>query len=372
MKINVGILSCNKYCNFTNYGSALQTFALQTVINRVASRAYNAVIIDYCPDTMLDKDILNPFKYMWDKDEDARKKCEMTLPAIRINNEKFNTFYKEVLNFSADHYTSVNLNQSVEKENITGYVIGSDTVFCLEEFQLDKGYFADMPNLSGRSISYAASFGDSHFTIESLTALNHKLHNFKALGIRENQMIPYVKSVVDVPVFRTIDPTLLLKAEDYLSLVKDPDVDQKYVLIYARRYNPEMEAYARKIAKENGYAVVEISLQATNSSKGHIMRYDAGVEEFLGLIKNAECVFTNSFHGMIFAAQFRRPFFAFSRAECDTKIEELLSLFGLEHRLIRLELPVDIERIDYDDVHMRIAHARKESITFLEEQLAML
>jgi len=45
--------------------------------------------------------------------------------------------------------------------------------------------------------------------------------------------------------------------------------------------------------------------------KGHIMAYDAGVEEFLSLVKNAEYVVTNSFHGLIFSVQFKRNFMSF-------------------------------------------------------------
>ena len=38
------------------------------------------------------------------------------------------------------------------------------------------------------------------------------------------------------------------------------------------------------------------------------MLLDAGVEEFLALVKYAEFVLTNSYHGMIFSIQFKREF----------------------------------------------------------------
>jgi len=52
-----GIVSYNIYCNFTNCGSALQSWALGQVIQRLG---FNAKLIDYCPDA----DPLNPFKLM--------------------------------------------------------------------------------------------------------------------------------------------------------------------------------------------------------------------------------------------------------------------------------------------------------------------
>lgn len=361
-------MSCNIYCNFTNYGSALQTYALQKVINSINPSAIEAVVMDYCPNSMLDKDVLNPFKHMWDKDETARRMCELTLPAIRINNDKFNDFYRSQFNLSRK-YTSENFSSLVGCENIDGFVVGSDTVFCLEEFNLDDGYFANYPEMKGRTVSYAASFGDSHFTSVSLGRLDILLKNFNALGIRENQMIPYVKGKVDVQVERTIDPTLLLVASDYYNITIDSPYKEPYILMYARRYNPRMEKYVRDIASKNRWRIIEISLRATNSELGHIMRYDAGVEEYLGLIKNAEMIVTNSFHGMIFSVQFRRPFIAFTRDQCDTKILELLDLFGIKDRLMVTGDEPEPLPIDYEAVHQRIGAARKSSMDFLKKEI---
>ena len=47
-----------------------------------------------------------------------------------------------------------------------------------------------------------------------------------------------------------------------------------------------------------GLIIVEISLRATNAGNGHIMRYDAGVEEFLSLIEVVPLV-------LIYAEQFK-------------------------------------------------------------------
>ena len=94
--------------------------------------------------------------------------------------------------------------------------------------------------------------------------------------------------------FRDI-PTLLSDSDGYSDsdLMKTSDI-----LLYARRYNPKMFEFADKLANQHGWEVIDISLRATNASK-HQMFYEAGVEEFLSLIKHAQFVVTNSFHGMI-------------------------------------------------------------------------
>ena len=65
-----GTISYNIYCNFTNYGSALQTWALHQAVKKLG---YTPVLVDYCPDILADKDPLNPFGNMWDKDEESKK-----------------------------------------------------------------------------------------------------------------------------------------------------------------------------------------------------------------------------------------------------------------------------------------------------------
>ena len=201
---------------------------------------------------------------------------------------------------------------------------------------------------------------------------NQRLLNFNALGLRENLMIPYVTEHTVVPVQKVLDPTLLLECGDYDQIAEARLENEKYLLLYARRYNPKMESYAERLAKEKGWKIVEISLRATNAEKeNRRMFYEAGVEEFLSLVKYAECVITNSFHGMIFAVQYRKPFYVFSREQCDTKITELLALFGLSDRIITAENQKDkpLEQIDYAAVHGRITDKREQSLKFLHLEL---
>lgn len=366
-----GIVSYNIYANFTNYGSALQSWALHTAVNRIEPEKWKAVLVDYCPDVLQDKDPLNPFKNMWDKDEESRRMCELTMPAIRENYKKFDRFYHERFSRTAQKYTSQNFDQLLKAEGLAGFICGSDTIFCIDEFGFDDGYYANYPCMQKRAIAYAASFGDAHFTEETYPMLDARLQNFKALGIREEQMLPYVRQHTSVPAQRVVDPTLLLTAEDYEPITAPRQEDDKYLLLYSRRYSPLMEAYAEKLAKENGWKIVEISLRATNAEQGHRMFYKAGVEEFLSLVKHAEYVVTNSFHGMIFSVQFRKQFVIFSREQCNNKIEELLMLFGLRDRML-VTGDEHFAPIDYDSVHSRIAAAREASKGFLRKALALL
>ena len=54
--------------------------------------------------------------------------------------------------------------------------------------------------MRGNSVAYAPSFGDPHFSDEDYTKLNERLQNFRAFGLREQMMVPYVRDHVTVPV----------------------------------------------------------------------------------------------------------------------------------------------------------------------------
>ena len=363
-----GIVSYNIYCNFTNYGSALQSYALSQAINKTGVGKWESVLVDYCPDILKDKDALNPIRNMWDTDDESIRMCELSMPAIRENYKKFDRFYHERFNRTTEKYTAENFNQVIEKEKLDGFVCGSDTIFCIDEFGFDDGYYANYDCMKkGYTVSYAASFGDAHFNDESYQTLNQRLQNFKYIAIREKGMVPYIRRHTDVPVRKVIDPTLLLTAEDYDEIAAKRCHEKKYLFLYVRRYNPAMEKYAKKIARENGWEIVEVSLRATNAEK-HRMFYEAGVEEYLSLIKHAEAVVTNSYHGLLFALQYKRPVHIFSREQCDTKIDEVLDWLDMQNRKL-ITGQEQVGETDYEEVHKKIAVGRVESLSVLTEEL---
>ena len=370
----IGQVSYNINSNFTNYGSALQSWALSQMIDKIGSEfGIQSKLIDYCPRVLEDSDCLNPMKKMWDTDVEARRLVENMMSAIRENYQKFEDFYTNRFRRTKKKYTDDNFNDVVKDEAIEGFVCGSDTIFCINEFKgFVEGYYANFDCMRGKSVSYAASFGDPTFTEQDYQTLNERLQNFKALGIREYNMLPYVKKQVTVKAERTIDPTLLAEASLYDSIIAEPQMKEKYILLYSRRYNKNMEQYAERMAREKGLKLVEISIRSNNAEKGHIMRYDAGVEEFLSLVKYAECVITNSFHGVIFAVQLRTPFYCFSREQGDTKIGEVLDLFGLNNRIMITGTESVPQEVDYDVVHQRIAEARKPAEDYLRYAIGLL
>ena len=229
--LRFGTVSYNIYANFTNYGSALQTWALHQAINLIGKDKWQAVLVDYCPDVLKDKNPLMPFGNLWDKDEESRRMCELSLPAIQVNYKKFQEFYKTRFIRTERKYTAKNFNDIVANESINGFVCGSDTIFCIDEFGFDDGYYANYSCMkNGYAVAYAGSFGDSHFKENDYKILNQRIKNFKAVGLREQEMIPYVEKQIDVPVQRVRSYTIA----SYKNLMMELTVQnnkRKYICI---------------------------------------------------------------------------------------------------------------------------------------------
>lgn len=364
----IGIVSYNRYGNFTNYGSALQSWALCQAVNRLGRQA---VLVDYLPEALRDKDPLNPMAHMWDTNPEARRQCRLSLPAIRENYVRFQRFFARQFENTRRQYTAANFDCCLTGENLQGFLCGSDTIFCVDEFGFDDGYYARYASMQGRSAAYAASFGDARFSPRQQSVLAQKLQGFRAIGLRETYLEDWVRTHAGVPVQRVIDPTLLLTRKEYAAITAPRQQEGDYLLLYTRRYNPAMERFAESLARQRGLSIVEISLRAENAAR-HRVFYEAGVEEFLSLVRHAACVVTNSYHGMIFSVQFERPFYLFSREQCDNKIAELLSLLGLPDRLLVTGNETVPETVQYAAVHAAVARAREASIGFLQHELNLL
>ena len=111
---------------------------------------------------MRDANPLDPFKKMWDKDVESRRMCELTMPAIRENYKKFGRFYTERFNRSKSVYTSDNFAECVEREGLDGFVCGSDTIFCPDEFGIDDGYYANYDCMKGVLCKLRLHEGQKH------------------------------------------------------------------------------------------------------------------------------------------------------------------------------------------------------------------
>ena len=98
------------------------------------------------------------------------------------------------------------------------------------------------------------------------------------------------------------------------------------------------------------------------------MDYQAGPQEFLGYIHHAECVVTNSFHGIAFSIIFEKRFIGFLHETRGERTRNILKICGLEDRLYEERGGDSYGRgeICWEDVRRRTAEAVRHSKIYLE------
>ena len=116
-----------------------------------------------------------------------------------------------------------------------------------------------------------------------------------------------------------------------------------YILLFTLTHDQKLFEYAQKLSMESGLQLVIMSPDVLTKYKSgkNIAVFDAGPEEFLGYIANADLVLTDSFHGTVFSLIMQaRNFYSYisDSNQRGSRITDLLKIYGLESHLINLDL----------------------------------
>ena len=65
--------------------------------------------------------------------------CRLSLPAIRENYQKFDSFYHTSFARTTHKYTQQNFEEIIKNEDLDGFVCGSDTIFAWMNLGLTGG-----------------------------------------------------------------------------------------------------------------------------------------------------------------------------------------------------------------------------------------
>ena len=187
------------------------------------------------------------------------------------------------------------------------------------------------------------------------------------LSCRESYAVDIVQRYTNEKVYHVLDPVLLLDEKDYENIIDVPIIKEPYLLLYLPvGYNKYLVEQAHLYAQKHNLVIIEVSNSLRSYCKHRIIR-DAGIEEFLSLIKNAEAVFSDSFHAVCFSVIFHKEFYAFSR-QTGKKIEDICNQLNLNNRFINSSF-VEQRSVDYVNVDKILKDRRIASLKFLETAL---
>ena len=292
------------------------------------------------------------------------------------NKKRSNAFEKFLLNnFNLTKKYSSDFELISNPPKLDYYITGSDQVWntqitrCVSDiYTLNFG-----PN-NTKKISYAASFGKLDFTDKEIEKFKHNLSKLDSISVRESSAVKFLKEIINKEIYEALDPTLLFEANywnqkiDTLSKEKE-----KYVLIYHLEKNIELVKIANYISKYYGYKIIHF--EKNNKYYDSVLRsaYVDGPLEFVNLIKNAEFIVSNSFHGTVFSIIFHKDFFVVPHMNTGSRMIDFLKKLNLENRIVYkvddLKIGQSIEKIDYDNVDKIIEKQRTKSKLFLDSAL---
>lgn len=343
--MNVGVIT---FHGSHNHGSVLQAYATQKTIEELG---YGCEIINFRMESQKRYYSLYPRGYgMLTLGQSL-----LMLPfhvKRQVRAKKFETFISN-LNLSGPEMKDREALQSiVDKYDI--YLTGSDQIWSnrIPEFvgateDYTGVYFFDFANNNKSRVAYASSVGE--ITYNELVKKKNYLDKFYAISTREKYGVDLLESIVDRSVELVLDPTFLLNKAQWeilagpCRLVKEP-----YIFLYTLhglKHGLKWAKILSSFGKKTGLKIVAVSpfFPIVSTSVHNVI--DAGPLDFLNLIKNAELVFTDSFHGTAFSINMNKPFYSYvGKNTNDNRKLGIMRQFGLEKRALE-----DLEDIRSSD-----------------------
>lgn len=330
-----------------NYGAVLQAFALK----RKCLEYVETDVINY----------YNPFFHEEEKNTDLKAliKKIMNYKKIQRKKSKFEHFMNQYI---------VQNQRKVLKDELVGldeqydvFITGSDQVWNLECSGNDKSYFLDFITKSSKN-SYAASFGSLRKVDNNY--MKDLLSGFKNISVREESGKEIIKSVLNRDALVVLDPTFLLKKNDWQRAFNLQFAEQ-YVLVYEVLAGDQLFEQAKKFAQDKKLNLICITSTDKPRVGAKVVK-DAGPEEWLQYFSRAAYIFTNSFHGLAFSLNFQKQFFVEllpPPAKTNTRILEMLKCVRVERDSSKAnELP----DIDYSKVEQVLNNERQNSVEYLK------
>ena len=358
--MKIGILT---YHRSHNYGALLQAVALRHILYSFGHEVY---FVDYWPE--YHRNMYGLIDYTYLREVGFQAKCRYLVSRllkfrnIQNRRRKFEMFIRRyVVPYCRPCSESFDL-----------IVCGSDQIWRKQprlKNSLNPVYFGAGDTHAAAYASYAASMGVIGLSPEDKKNIKSWLGRFQKLSVRESELKKVLERECELEdVEHVLDPTLLLTATDWKSMLPVPEmVGEKYVLFYDLMKDSFNVKAIEEYTRCKGFRLITLRGGVHEFFHRDGVLPCEGPLEMMGLIAHAECVFTSSFHGLAFSVVFNRPFIASFKQNAG-RAESLLRMLGVPERLLapKAERIPEFASIDYGKVNEKLDRAREESVQFLK------
>lgn len=368
MKKRIGIMTFHASYNC---GSMLQAYALQNILrdrygaeceiidfsNSEQKRMYSIL---YKPRKVKDviRNILNLAFY---------KK-------IKTHNSDYIAFKQKNLSLSKKHYNSLRELETAQKDYDV-YIAGSDQVWNIKAQDFDDAYFLPFVK-TGKKMAYAVSLGATNPNNHCDRAKYEEyVKSFDGISVREKNAQSWIGELGGQNVEICVDPTLLIEPPQWDEIIGEREINGKYIFWYTMIYRKDICDIIVQVGKKYNLPVYVMDAKEWSRRslylRGIHLAKKGGPSSFLSLMKNAEIVFTSSFHGTVFCNVFKKNFWYINIHDKDTDDDRasfLLEQLGLKERYIKTKdiLKADILESPMFLTDAPIKEAIENSYAFLD------
>ena len=359
--MKVGIITIQ---NAFNYGSTLQAYALQQVLEELG---HDVEIIDY-QNKRLNRIYRpsNTYKQIFKSMISGHIRSGLIELTEQYKNRKDNVYIQISKKYDEYRKQYLKLSKEVFSEGLKNLAVydaiitGSDQVWNIEITGGDDIYYLKIPNFNGKKISYAAS-GTLKNTLDKIDTVK----DIRYISVREKQLKYEIEQMCAIKVTDTCDPTLLLDKKYWDIQVQK--IQGNYIFAYLMWDETFIIDYLMRLSEKKKMPVLMVHRIQTDVLLNGKKLSVSTPGDFINLIANAKYVVSNSFHGTVFSVIFNKQFQTFASG---SRVNDFLNGLSLKERLITKEHIGNIdEKINWEDVYAIIENEKKKSMDFLKKSL---
>lgn len=352
-----------------NYGSSLQALAGKLIIRKAG---YEGELVKLKSlvrgrDVRLGKLMTILFRSLFLKKRNALKTygTSYNKPLIAGTEEKFFAFTDEYLKPVEVSWGGLKR----RAKEVVACFSGSDQIWNSSTLYVDPLYYLRFAPMYKR-VALSPSFGRDFIAPYNYGKMKEWIGDYPYLSVREDSGVKLIKKMTGKDALHLLDPTLIIDAKEWRSILKIKDAPSNYLLAY---FLDEPSAFAKerlKSLKENlNVEIVAIPYRFENMDYCDKV-VAAGPKEFVELVANAKVVCTDSFHGTVFAINMHTPFFTFEReyGAANKQSERVLSILRKVSMLERyqpMDVIAELDKLDFKHAEVVLNAEREKAINYV-------
>ena len=259
------------------------------------------------------------------------------------------------------------------------FIVGSDTQWWWNDVSLTKEHcWLDFVESSKRKISFSTSFANdtTDIPLETQKRLKYLYSRFDALSVREQSGVKILKEEFGFDSECLVVPTFVVDKQHYDELAgASKRTDTKYILAYILDLTEEKENFLKSVTEKQDLPLVLIPRMSYDGTSELVKEFKYEIEDFIYLVKNADYVITDSFHGVCFSVIFERNFMAFVNKARGLSRYEIFYQMKLQNHFFsemdKLNPCLSMIETDWNFCRSYILKQREKSLAWLNTKLSL-